>query len=99
MAHEPRGSWRRRPTSAARTMRQGVAHMSVLKNRGRRHAFAVVTVAGAVTMAGLGVHGQGKPACDPDNGGIKLPTGFCAQVVANNLGVARQMAVAPNGDL
>ena len=39
------------------------------------------------------------PACDPDNGGITLPTGFCALVVADNLGIGRQMAVAANGDL
>src|SRR4026207_1583562 len=45
------------------------------------------------------VQGQAKPMCDPDNGGLKLPTGFCALVVADNLGVARQMVAAPNGDL
>jgi glucose/arabinose dehydrogenase len=39
------------------------------------------------------------PACDPDNGGLKLPAGFCALVVADNLGAARHLAVAPNGDL
>ena len=45
------------------------------------------------------VQGQAKPMCDADNGGIRLLPGFCAQVVADNLGVARHMAVAPNGDL
>ncbi len=39
------------------------------------------------------------PACDPDNGGITLPQGFCALVVANDLGPARHIAVAPNGDI
>jgi glucose/arabinose dehydrogenase len=39
------------------------------------------------------------PACDPDNGGLKLPQGFCALVVADDLGAARHLAVAPNGDL
>ena len=39
------------------------------------------------------------PACDPDNGGITLPSGFCALVAADNLGIGRQMAVAANGDL
>ena len=75
--------------------------MRVLKNRGHRHALAVATVAGAVTISafGLRVQGQGKAACDAGNGGITLPAGFCAQVVADNLGVARQMAVARNGDL
>jgi glucose/arabinose dehydrogenase len=45
------------------------------------------------------VSGQSKIACDPDNGGITLPQGFCALVVANDLGPARHIAVAPNGDV
>lgn len=45
--------------------------------------------------------GQGRDTvrCDSDNGGITLPADFCAVVVADNLGAARHMAVAPNGDL
>lgn len=39
------------------------------------------------------------PACASDNGGIKLPAGFCAEVVAEGIGAARHMAVAPNGDV
>ncbi len=57
-------------------------------------------VAGAAIAAlAIGVSGQSKIACDPDNGGIKLPQGFCALVVADDVGVARHMAVAANGDL
>jgi len=37
--------------------------------------------------------------CDAGNGGITLPPGFCAIVVADSLGPARHIAVAPNGDL
>lgn len=37
--------------------------------------------------------------CDADNGGLVLPEGFCATVVAGQLGPVRQLAVAPNGDL
>jgi glucose/arabinose dehydrogenase len=37
--------------------------------------------------------------CDSDNGGITLPPGFCALVVANDLGEARHATVASNGDL
>src|SRR5215813_3463598 len=40
-----------------------------------------------------------NPTCDADNGGIKLPAGFCAEVVADGVGAARQAVVAPNGDL
>jgi glucose/arabinose dehydrogenase len=39
------------------------------------------------------------PECDPDNGGITLPEGFCAQVVTDDIGPARHLAVAPNGDV
>lgn len=39
-----------------------------------------------------------RPACDPGNGGIDLPTGFCAVVVADVV-APRHMAVAPNGDI
>ena len=42
---------------------------------------------------------QRKPACDPGNGGITLPQGFCALVIADSLGPARHLAVAPNGDV
>ncbi len=37
--------------------------------------------------------------CDADNGGLQLPAGFCALVVADNLGQARHLAVRDNGDL
>lgn len=40
-----------------------------------------------------------SPQCDKDNGGITLPSGFCALVVANNTGEGRHAVVAPNGDL
>src|SRR5580698_10988125 len=39
------------------------------------------------------------PGCDPDNGGITLPSGFCALVAVDGLGAARHIAVAPNGDV
>ncbi|MEO7711659.1 MAG: PQQ-dependent sugar dehydrogenase [Gemmatimonadaceae bacterium] len=42
---------------------------------------------------------RGRVQCDADNGGLTLPPGFCAVVVADNLGAARHMAVTPNGDL
>jgi glucose/arabinose dehydrogenase len=37
--------------------------------------------------------------CDPDNGGITLPDGFCAIVFADDLGRGRHLAVADNGDV
>jgi glucose/arabinose dehydrogenase len=40
-----------------------------------------------------------KVTCDADNGGLTLPPGFCAIVVAKDLGLARHIAVRPNGDI
>ena len=37
--------------------------------------------------------------CDADNGGIQLPEGFCAIVVADSLGRARHLTVRDNGDV
>lgn len=39
------------------------------------------------------------PAPDPDNGGLILPDGFEAFVVADSLGPARHLAVNDNGDI
>ena len=60
----------------------------------------LLAASGALVVATLPVRAQsGLPACDPDNGGITLPDGFCAMVVADDLGAARHLTVAPNGDL
>jgi glucose/arabinose dehydrogenase len=59
-------------------------------------AAAGVAAVAAVALSG---HAAAPPACDPGNGGITLPSGFCALVVADNLGQARHLAVAPNGDV
>ncbi len=37
------------------------------------------------------------PACAPDNGGLKLPAGFCATIFADSVGSPRHIAVAPGG--
>src|SRR6202158_181933 len=37
--------------------------------------------------------------CNADAAGITLPDGFCATIFADNIGHARQMAVAPDGTL
>ena len=38
-------------------------------------------------------------ACAPGNAGLILPAGFCAQVLADSVGSARHIAIAPNGDI
>ncbi len=62
---------------------------------GRRAALAVIPL---VALAALAA-GRAAPPCAPDNGGLSLPDGFCASVVASDVGDVRHLAVAPGGDL
>jgi glucose/arabinose dehydrogenase len=59
----------------------------------------LAALAAVLLSARFTTRAAGPIACDPDNGGLTLPSGFCALVVANNLGEARHATVAPNGDL
>ncbi len=52
----------------------------------------------AVASGVLAFRHPPAPVCDPDNGGLVLPKGFCATVYATLPGV-RHVAVAPNGDV
>jgi len=52
----------------------------------------------ALTFAAAGVRAA-LPTPDADNGAIKLPPGFRALVVADDLGRLRFVTVAPNGDI
>jgi glucose/arabinose dehydrogenase/mono/diheme cytochrome c family protein len=50
-------------------------------------------------LAAAAPAGAALPAPDLDDGGIKLPPGFRALVVAEDLGAVRFMAVGPGGDI
>lgn len=61
---------------------------------------SVVGLIGLVGCAASGMESQAAgAACDPDNAGLTLPDGFCALVVARDLGRPRHLAVASNGDV
>jgi len=75
----------------------GVNRMFLSNSSRRLAAASMVAVCGLFTAAW--VHGAGTPSCDADNGGIKVPQGFCALVAADDLGPARHLAVTSNGDL
>ncbi len=59
-----------------------------------RRTLGLSLIAGAIMLTGAT-----PPTCDSDNGGLTLPAGFCALVVADDLGLARHAVAAPNGDL
>ena len=70
----------------------------------RRAAALSATSLFALLIAGSSAFAQSSmnaPAksCPGDNGGLSLPSGFCATVFADNLGHVRHMAVAPSGVL
>lgn len=55
---------------------------------------------GLAVSAACGVQTEPeRNLCDGGNGGITLPAGFCAAVVADDLGAARHLTVSPRGDL
>jgi glucose/arabinose dehydrogenase len=60
-------------------------------------SFGLATIGAAALVSILG-RAAALPACDPDNDGLKLPDGFCATLVADDLGRARHVTIAPNGD-
>jgi glucose/arabinose dehydrogenase len=62
----------------------------------RRIPRLIVALVGSLVT---GCDGATKRVCAPDNAGLSLPTGFCAQVVADTVGAARHIALAPNGDI
>ena len=72
---------------------------------GRSVSAAAVALAAAVACLALPAAGgaqpagAGLPACDPDNGGLALPAGFCALVVADGLGRVRHLDVTADGDI
>jgi glucose/arabinose dehydrogenase len=71
--------------------------MTALPNKWLQNKWLQTGLLAAVALTGT-LHAA-TPACDPDNGGIKLPTGFCAFLAVDGIGSARHLAVAPNGDV
>jgi glucose/arabinose dehydrogenase len=61
-----------------------------------RSLLRALAVAVSVSIS-VSVSGLQAQTCD--NGGLKLPKGFCATVFADSLGAARHLVVAPNGDV
>jgi glucose/arabinose dehydrogenase len=74
-----------------------------MQHAARAHAWLIgIAMTGLVAFTGAVTAQNGRsamPTCDPDNGGLKLQAGFCAFVVARDLGIARHIAVARSGDL
>ncbi|MDT7828425.1 PQQ-dependent sugar dehydrogenase [Pricia sp. S334] len=68
--------------------------------------FAILLIAGCGESKTTDVpnRSDAKVVCDPENGGITLPDGFCASLVIDSLGLrddhsARHLVVAANGDI
>lgn len=63
-----------------------------------RSISAKLLLAGALLVTACGPSME-LPQSDPDNGGLFLPDGFAALVVADSIGPARHLAVRENGDV
>ncbi len=64
-----------------------------------RPALLLPAVLVITAACNVGDAGPSLPPCDPDDGGITLPEGFCAVVVADGLPRPRHLAVRDDGDL
>jgi glucose/arabinose dehydrogenase/cytochrome c553 len=70
-----------------------------MKDRGKCNGSKLI-LAGFMVLAFLGCENKPQlPAGDPDSGGLFLPDGFEALVVADSTGAARHLAVNTNGDI
>ncbi len=59
-------------------------------------AIAVLCIGGSVASDQSGAETKSL-SCPSDDSGLKLPSGFCATVFADNIGHARHMVVSPSG--
>jgi glucose/arabinose dehydrogenase len=64
-----------------------------------RRLSTLLVFAGLAVLISASAPRSRAPSCDPDNGGIKLPSGFCATIFADTIRGARELVVAPNGDV
>jgi len=61
--------------------------------------FIALLLASAAAVAFGTIRPPARSPCASDNGGLKLPAGFCATLFADSLTAPRHMAVAANGDV
>ncbi|MGH7545613.1 MAG: PQQ-dependent sugar dehydrogenase [Gemmatimonadota bacterium] len=64
-----------------------------------RHAWQGFAVFAFMLATACGTESEAAGPCAAENAGLTVPAGFCVQVVADGVGRARHLAVAPNGDL
>src|SRR3989440_3223420 len=69
------------------------------RRRGKSMMRRTIAAAGVAALSLSARPPVRLPACDPGNAGLTLPDGFCAVVVAEQVGAARHVVVAANGDL
>ena len=76
---------------------------SLASGRGRSFAYlaagAAVAVLAVASLGHPGARAADAPGCAGDNGGLSLSPGFCASVVADNLGHLRHLAMGPDGTI
>src|SRR5882672_3620082 len=77
-----------------------------IRTRGRRDAWRTAALGTVALLLATGssfgavqrnATATGPKACTGDDGGITLPSGFCATVFADNIGHARHLVAAANG--
>ena len=67
--------------------------------RGQDRFRCALVLLGVIACGGERERSAMSPQCGKGNGGITLPSGFCAAVFADEVGVARHLVVTPTGDV
>ena len=62
-----------------------------------RRALLAILATASTAFIGNALWAQSSSPCDAGNGGLTLPAGFCAKVVAEAVGGARHLAVSASG--
>lgn len=76
-----------------------VSFLNRLIIRNFRETLKIGSLACVIGVGFIQCNSSNLPEGDPDNGGLALPGGFDALVVADSIGRARHLAIRDNGDI
>jgi glucose/arabinose dehydrogenase len=64
-----------------------------------KHRFVIASLAAILFVACVKEKAPETPTATTDSGGLTLPTGFSAKIIADDLGKTRHIVVTPKGDI
>lgn len=89
----------RRTMTPSAALAVGLIAMAACHGGERRSMAKSDTTVTQSASGAVATNPEESAPCPGDNGGLKLPSGFCATVFADSLGSPRDLAIASNGDV